>query len=147
MKSENGASEMLRFELEVPAQNLNHLLSEDDRRNILHIFRKYRLHEVYEPRKEIVISCRNLLDRDDDIHSGHRLWKKSPDQVTTPGSLPRLEAPAVSGRRLHQLSIDYVDRNSSGFFSRYGYIGYYLSVIADLEKKEIVDARGEIADE
>ncbi len=140
-------SEKLRFELEVPAQNLNHLLSDEDRRSILDIFRKYRLHEVYEPQKEIVISCRNLLDRDDDIHSGHRLWKKAPDEVTTPGRLPRLETPAVSGGKLHQLSIDYVDRTASGFFSRYGYIGYYLSLIADLEKKEIVDARGEIADE
>ncbi|MBN2351539.1 MAG: hypothetical protein JXD23_03145 [Spirochaetales bacterium] len=140
-------NDTLRFQLEVPEQNLNHLLSEEDRRNILHIFKKYKLEEVYDPEKEIVISCRNLVEEDGDIHTGHKLWKKSPEQVTTPGNLPRLEPPAVSGARLHQLSIDYIDRQSTGFFSRYGYIGYYLSVIADLKKMEIIDARGEIADE
>ncbi len=144
---ENCMKEALRFELEVPEQNLNHLLSEEDRRNILLIFEKYKLDEVYAPQKEIVISCRNLVDEDGDVHAGHKLWKKSPDQVKTPNNLPRLETPLVSGARLHQISIDYIDRQSSGFFSRYGYIGYYLSVIADLEKKEIIDARGEIADE
>jgi hypothetical protein len=138
----------IRFELEVPAKNLNHLLSDGDKQAILGIFEKYRLHEVYEPQKETVIACRNLVDADNDIHGGHKLWKqRNPAHLQTPHNLPRLEDPAMSGARLHQLSIEYIDRQAPGFFSCYGYIGYYLSVIADLVKKEILDARGEIADE
>jgi hypothetical protein len=138
----------IRFELDVPAQNLNHLLSEADRDGILAVFNKYKLDEVYIPEKEIVISCRNVVEKDADVHSGHKLWKqRHPAHLNTPNGLPRLEGNAAAGGRLHQVSVEYVDRHSPGFFSCYGYIGYYLSVIADLEKKTIVDARGEMASE
>ncbi len=125
---------------------MNQLLSDEDKDVIMDLFKRYKLDEVYAPEKEIVIACRNVMEKDSDLHSGHKVWKqRHPSHLTTPNDLPRLEQNTLTEAQAHQLSIEYVDRHAPGFFSRYGYLGYYLSVIADLGKKTILDARGEIA--
>ncbi len=148
VRQEERVNKTIRFELDVPVQNMNHLLSEKDRDEIMDVFKAYRLDEVYQPEKEIVIACRNVLEKDSDVHAGHKLWKRQhPSGLKTPNGLPRLEERAAAGDRLIQLSVEYVDSLTPGFFSKYGFIGYYLSVIVDMDKHSILDARGEIASE
>ncbi len=132
----------MKIEFTVP--HLYHRISDEQQEIILEIFKNYNLANVYHPKKEIKLEQYVIYDTEKSILNNHKLWN-SIETIETPPSLPRLESDYKDINKLFQLSIQYIDNESGGMSSFFGFNGYYLSLILDLENKTIIDARGQTA--
>jgi hypothetical protein len=125
---------------------LNYGLSSDEISKLNNIFMKYNVTQVYGSVNKIKATLHKRLILRDKILEGHTLLNSDNiEKYETPKPLPRIENNELATENVVNIVLDFIDAETPGWNSFYGYKGYCLSLIVDLLNNLIIDARGETA--
>ncbi len=95
---------------------------------------------------DIEIHVEDSIPKGTSLAKAHRIWKAGYlGKVQTPEGLPRQSEEVTCPKNVFRLSVECIERRNPGMGSYYGFTGYYLSVLVQVDKRVIWDARGEPA--
>ena len=118
----------------------------EEQRLIGEILERFGLIDRLPPHNKLRVELENAVPPGTPLSRAHETWTESYfANVATPEGFPRQDMAALCPHGIVKVSVECIDRETSGMGSHFGFRGFYLSVLVSSVDRTIWDVRAEAA--